>query len=113
MAFKRSVKGQQRRMRMLSVKLDGTGTAALDGSDKFSMTLTDNGVGDYTLTYDSAYQRAPEVFVTSITTGIHCEVTASSATACTIETFDVATGATPTDADMYVLIVGSDDADAI
>ena len=113
MGFARSIKSQQRRVRQLFVKVDGTGTAALDGLDKLSMTLTDAGTGDYDLAYDVAFQRAPMVVVTPITTGIHCEVTASTTAGCTIETFDVATGAVATDADFYVMIAGSDDADAI
>jgi hypothetical protein len=114
MAFARSIKSDQRLMRMMSVKLDGTGTAALSGSSYLSMTLTDNGTGDYTLTFDEAFQRAPEVHVSiAQAAGVHAVVSAVSVSACTIKTFAAADGTTAADADMHVLIVGSDAADAI
>lgn len=114
MAFGRSIKSDQRLMRIMSVKLDGTGTAALSGSSANSMSLTDNGTGDYTLTFDVAFARAPEVMcVSAQAAGVHLAVTAVSTTACTIKSFAAADGTTAADSDMHVLIIGSDAADAI
>lgn len=44
----REVKTSQRLPRMLAIKVDGVAPAILVG--KFDATLTDNGIGDYTLT---------------------------------------------------------------
>ena len=47
---------RQRKPRMLSFIVDGTGTAAI-GEGKYHATLTDNGTGDYTLTLVEPAQR--------------------------------------------------------
>lgn len=113
MGFSRSVKTDQRLMRLMSFSVDGTGTAALGGSSKFSASLTDNGTGDYTVTFDVKYGRAPEAYCTPLTTGIHCEIFSISTSAVRVKTFAVADGTTATDADFHLLVVGSDAADAI
>jgi len=51
----KSIKGTQPRIRIYSVSVDGTGAASLSGLDKHSLTLTDNGVGDYTLTFNKPF----------------------------------------------------------
>lgn len=48
---------RQRKPRMLSFIVDGTGTAAI-GEGKYHATLTDNGTGDYSLTLVEPAQRA-------------------------------------------------------
>ena len=107
----KSVSCPQRKIRMMSVIVDGTGTAALSGICANNMALTDNGTGDYTLTFDLAYKQAPQVFATPVTDNIVTKVTASSTTACTIKTDNLSGVAT--DADFHVVIIGSDTADQI
>lgn len=111
MAFSRSVKSPQRLMRIMSVKVDGTGTAALSGTCANDMTLTDNGTGDYTLTFDEAFARAPEIVVTPITNDIIAKIGASAVGSCQILTENLSGVAT--DADFHVMILGSDATDAI
>ncbi len=105
----REIKGTQRLPRMLAFKLTGTGTAAL-GEGKYDATLTDNGTGDYTLTFTKPFTRAPVVTANSKTAGIHIELTTVSATLINIKSFAV-DGTTPTDAVLEILALGWDSAD--
>lgn len=108
--FARSIKGTQRHPRQIAFRVDGTGTASiLEGTT--DATLTDNGTGDYTLTWAQPFARVPVVVVTPVTTAIHCEHTGASTTAVNIKTFAVADGTTATDADFHVLVYGYDSAD--
>ncbi len=107
----RDLKTTQRNARLLAFKVTGTGTAAINVGAT-DATLTDNGTGDYTLTYRKAFARAlPIPVVTPLTTGIHCEVTVSNATTLQIKTFLVADGTTATDAVFFVHVMGFDSAD--
>ena len=98
-------------MRIMSAVVDGTGTAALSGLCSTDMTLTDNGTGDYSLTFDVPFERAPQVIATPVTDNIYCKVTASAADAITVKTENLSGVAT--DADFHVIILGSDAADAV
>lgn len=106
--MKRPVESSQRKMRLLALKVDGTGTAALSGPSSLEATLTDNGTGDYTITFDKAFSQAPVVSATVVTTNIYARVHSASTTAVTIKTIQVADGSTATDADFELLIIGSD-----
>lgn len=101
----------QRLMRVMSVKVDGTGTAALTGTCALNMTLTDNGTGDYTLTFDIPYKRAPEVIATAITDNIVCKLGTVAVGSIQILTENLS--GTATDADFHVIILGSDTVDQI
>jgi hypothetical protein len=106
----RSVKSTQRNPVILPFRVDGTGTASLlEGTT--DATLTDNGTGDYTLTFAQAFGRTPIVTATPVTTGIHIEIKAVSTTAVQFNTFAVADGTTATDADFHAIVVGLDSAD--
>lgn len=108
--FMRSVKSTQRNPTLLGFRVDGTGTASLlEGTT--DGTLTDNGTGDYTITFSQAFGRTPVVSITPVTTGIHCEIKAISTTALQVNTFAVADGTTATDADFHVVVFGYDSAD--
>lgn len=96
--------------RQLGFKVTGTGTAAINQGST-DATLTDNGTGDYTLTFTKPFARAPIPVVTPLTTGIHAEVTSASSTAVRIKTFAVADGTTATDAVFFVHVLGYDSAD--
>jgi len=106
----RDIKGTQRLPRLLAFRVDGTGTASiLEG--KFDAALTDNGTGDYTLTFSKPFTRVPVVLGSSILadSGI-VEIDAISATAIGIKIFDV-DGSTALDADFHVALLGFDSAD--
>lgn len=106
----KGVVSPQRKMRIMSVKVDGTGTAALSGTCSNNMSLTDSGTGDYLLTFDVAYLRAPEVIVTPITDNIVAKVGTVAVGSVQILTENLSGAAT--DADCHVIILGSDVADA-
>lgn len=105
--MRRQVNAIQRAMRLMAFKVDGTGTAALGGPDEHQATLTDNGVGDYTITYAEPFSQIPIVSATPITTGIMCRVKASTILAVTIECLDLDTPAA-TDCDFDLVVIGQD-----
>lgn len=105
----RELKGTQRLPRALFFKLTGTGTAAL-GEGKYDATLTDNGTGDYTLTFVKPFARTPVVNVNSLTAGIQIKLHALSTTAIQIKSFAV-DGTTATDAVLDIAVFGWDSAD--
>lgn len=107
----RSIKGPQRSMKLMSAKVDGTGTAAISGTCANDMSLTDSGTGDYLLTFDEAYERIPEVVATPVTDDIICKIGTVAVGSVQILTENLSGAAT--DADFHVMIVGSLDPDAI
>lgn len=109
--FSRTPKCGQRLPYVMALRVDGTGTASIleGGSD---CTLTDNGTGDYTLTFRQAFRRTPVITVSALTAAIHCQVFAISTSSVQIKTFAV-DGTTATDADFHVMIFGFDAADAV
>lgn len=106
--MKRSVKSTQRLMRLMSAKVDGTGTAALGGTCANDMSLVDNGVGDYSLTFDAAFEQIPEVVVTPVTADVICKIEAVAKGSVQITCFDATDGTTAKDADFHVMVLGSD-----
>lgn len=101
----------QRQMRVMSVKVDGTGTAALTGTCSTNMTLTDSGTGDYLLTFALPFLRVPEVIATPITDNIVCKLGTVAVDSVQILTENLSGAAT--DADFHVIILGSDTVDQI
>lgn len=107
--MKRPVESAQRKMRIIAVKVDGTGTAAVSGPSSLEVTLTDNGTGDYTLTFDKAFKQAPVVVATPLTDDIAVSLkAAASTTAVSFETRSIGTTPAATDADFEVFIIGCD-----
>ncbi len=101
----------QREMRIMSVKVDGTGTVALTGTCSLNMALTDSGTGDYLLTFNVPFIRVPEVIASPITDNIICKIGTVAADSVQILTENLSGVAT--DADFHVIILGSDTADQI
>jgi hypothetical protein len=94
--------------RHIAVKLDGTGASSvLVGSKEVS--LTDNGVGDYTLTFVQPFARVPVVVASSMTAGAVIQIASASVSACQIVVKD--TSAAALDADLMIMIQGFDAAD--
>lgn len=114
MPSQKQLKVTQPKLRGHYLRVQGTGTAAiLEPSTTTDISLTDNGVGDYTLTFANPFIRIPSVTATSKTTGVLCEVANEAVGSVDILCFDVATGAAATDADFNVHIVGADSQDAL
>jgi hypothetical protein len=105
----REIKGTQRLARFIGFKVTGTGTAAITQGAQ-DATLTDNGVGDYTLTFAKAFTRAPIVVASALTADTYAEVAAASTSSCQIKIKAPATGAA-TDAVFFVQVLGYDSAD--
>lgn len=109
--FSRGVKSRQRLVHIISARVDGTGTAALLSGSK-ELTLTDNGAGDYTLTFAQAFKQIPQVFVQSKTANTYA-ITVPAVGSVQVLVKQVADGTTATDADFDVMIIGSDAGDAV
>lgn len=104
-----SIKTDQRFQREISLIVDGTGTAAvLEGTAL--VALVDNGTGDYTLTFGTAFSRTPVVLVGSLTSAKVARVTAVSASAVTVKGFNIADGTTAADIVFHAKITGWDTA---
>jgi hypothetical protein len=48
--------------RLVAFSVDGTGTASISGPDAGLVTLTDNGTGDYSITFATTLSIIPYVF---------------------------------------------------
>lgn len=107
----REVKCAQRQTRIIPVSVDGTGTASLleGGRD---CVLTDNGTGDYTLTFNRAFLREPIVVCNTRTQNAYQQVNTRSKTSVQILSKNLDDD-TALDADFDVLITGFDAADAV
>lgn len=102
----RSIKSSQRQPRQLAFKVDGTGTASILIGAK-DATLTDNGTGDYTLTFAKPFSRLPIVVASAITAGAYCEVAAATASAVQI-LVKQPSDMSAKDADFFVIVQGFD-----
>lgn len=60
----RSIKSNQREMKILHCQIDGAGGILTYGGLSGEVALTVNGAGDYTLAIDPAYGRVPMVLAT-------------------------------------------------
>ena len=104
----RSVKSHQRKVRQLEFKVDGTGTPSITYGSQHA-TLTDNGTGDYTLTFTNPGQRELFAIACSTTTEVWANLVSFSKSAVRF-LFNDDDGA-PTDVDFYALVILSDSAD--
>ena len=104
----RSIKSTQRGPRMLAFKITGTGTAAIN-LNSGDASLTDNGTGDYTLTFTKPFARIPVAVASSQTAGVYCEVI-PAASSIEILTKARSNGAA-TDAVFDLIVLGFDSVD--
>jgi len=110
--MRRDVKSPQRQMRLMGIRLDGTGTASiLEGAHM--ATLVDNNTGDYTLTLVEPLARVPVVVASPLTADVIVQLASVSATAINIKAFDATDGTTAKDADLHIMILGSEVADEV
>lgn len=108
----REIKGTQRLPRLLVFRVTGTGTAAIDEGNS-DATLTDNGTGDYTLTFARPFLRTPVVVVGVLTSNTIHQISSVSTTAARIKTFAGNDGTTAKDAVIHAMILGWDCADKV
>lgn len=107
----RSIKSPQRKARLLALKITGATPAINEGATE--ATLVRNSTGSYTLTYAKPFTRANVIVTaTSMTSATIIQVSASTATACTILAFAV-DGTTPKNAILNILVHGLDAADEV
>lgn len=99
----------QRKMQVLSMKKRGLGTPTLSGSCANMCTMTDNGVGDYTITLKSGYvfTQIPEVLLTPVTAAATLRASSISISAIRVLGFNQADGTTAKETDYDILIIGS------
>lgn len=98
-----NVKTTASRPVLMGFKVTGTGTAVIDiGSNQ--ATLTDNGTGDYTLTFRNAFGRIPVVAGCCGTANLLLRVISATATSVNVKT--VNTGGTATDSIFYLFVLG-------
>lgn len=101
---------RQRKPRMLSFVVDGTGTAAI-GEGKYHATLTDNGTGDYTLTLVEPAQRAIVVVgCICVTATCYAEVQAAP-TSSAVRILTKSNANAATDAVFHLTIIAFDSAE--
>ena len=106
----RALEMAQRRPRMEAFSVDGTGTASIViGAAR--ATLTDNGTGDYTLTFLDPFARVPMAVGMTKTADSILQTSTISATAVRILAFDATDGTTAKDVDFDLLVVGFDSAE--
>jgi len=102
----KSVESPQRKMQVITLKKSGLGTPVLSGSCASFCTVTDNGVGDYTINLSKIpLAQVPEVFVTQNTAARIGRVSSATALAVRVLTTDLA--GTAAESDFHVMIVGS------
>ena len=97
---------RQRKPRMLSFIVTGTGTAAI-GEGKYHATLVDNGTGDYTLTLNEPAQRAI-VVVGCVCVTATCYAEVAATTASTVQILTKSNGNSATDAVFHLTVLAFD-----
>lgn len=98
------VESPQRKMQHLSLKKDGLGSPTIGGSCGNFCTITDNGVGDYTINFaDVPFTQIPECFVQVKTNDRIARLGTVTALAVQVLTEDLAGGAAEADFDLIAI----------
>lgn len=100
--FKREVKSAQLGTLQLYLELDGAGAALDKGSNEAS--LTDNGVGDFSIAFEQQFERAPIVLVSPMESDTAVYAESVTASGCDIKVTDLS--AVAKDARVSILVVG-------
>lgn len=107
----RDVKTQVLRPRQLVFRVDGTGTASIE-EGQFAATLTDNGTGDYTITFVNPFTRIIAAVATALEgANLSAEVDTLSTTAVRVKFTNNSDAAVDTKFSLFVF--GSDSSDEI
>lgn len=84
----------------------GLGAPALGGPDSLQFSVTDNGVGDYTLNLlDEASEEDLQGMVQSLTSGIVCRVGVKDSSSIQVLCFSDLAETTPAEGDFYIEIL--------
>lgn len=98
------VESPQRKMQLVSLKKSGLGTPVISGSSAAFCTVTDNGVGDYTINFTSVpFSQIPEILVAVKTNDRIIRVGTVTALAAQIITEDLAGAAAEADFDFMAI----------
>lgn len=113
----RELKSPQRMSRVLMFQIDGSavagGTDTTDGITEGAAhaTITENGSGDYTITFNQPFARTPTVVVTPVTDVTTCRIKAVTNELVTIEQVGADQTTPEADGDFHVVVFGNDVAD--
>jgi hypothetical protein len=108
--MRRSIKSNQRKVKMLSFIVSADGTT-VTGLDKNQITVTDTGTGVKTVELGSGMFGSSadySVLVTTATADSVAQVSITDADTFVINTFDSTDGTTAKDAITHVLVIGSE-----
>jgi hypothetical protein len=105
----REIKCPQRLPRQLHFKIDGVSTSSIK-IGQFDGVLTVNGTGDYTVTFNEPFARAPIVSATcgGAAVGVAL-VSSATSTAVRVKTYDL--GASALDVELHLIVQGYDAVD--
>lgn len=103
----REIKGTKRLSRVLLFRVTGTGSAVID-EGKYDAVLTDNGTGDYTLTFNQPFSRTPVVALGVLTTDTIAQISSVSGSAVRIKLFAANDGTTAKDGLFHAAVYGFD-----
>jgi len=96
----------QRKMLRIGVRKSGLGTPTIAGSGASFCTITDNGVGDYTINFTKApFTQIPEVMATPSTPGTAVSIVSATKLAVNIAVTDLAGVAA--EGDFHFTAIGS------
>lgn len=107
--LKNDVTSPQRQMVLLSLRKTGAGTPVLSGLCASFCSITDNGVGDYTITVNEQAPFAQNAIATAMAHApgfVHLVLAESDHLEITVNCFDV-DGTTPEELDFDLIVVGS------
>lgn len=101
------IESPQRALQVISLKKGGGATPTLSGSCASFCTVTDNGVGDYTINFiKNPFAQTPEVFIQLKTSSGVARLGTVSNTSVQVLTFAV-DGTTAAERDFDFLAIGS------
>ncbi len=113
----REVLSVQRKTRLIPIRIDGSsvagGTATTNGIEEGArhVTITENGSGDYTITFRTPFKRIPVVLLTTITDVTTCRLKAVTTDLFTVEQVGADQTTPEADGDFHALVFGFDAAD--
>jgi len=105
----REIKATQRLPRQLALKVNGVGATPSIQIGSFDATLADNGTGDYTITFNEPFARAPICVASCQTATCYAEIAAASSTS--VQVLTKSNANTATDAVFHLIVQGYDAAD--
>lgn len=101
----RTLNTPAREAQLLALKIVGnTGTPVLSGPCSNFFTVTDNGVGDYTITPLKDAAEVPVVIASVLTTGVDIDEITPAVGSIQVTLIDATDGATPAEGDVELLI---------